>query len=208
MPYVQYGCGMNAPDTWQNFDASPTLRFERIPLIGWLYTKNHSRFPAAVKYGDIVRGLRVRPGSCRGVYCSHVLEHLSLADLRRALQQTFVMLAPGGIFRLVVPDLEYLARQYLDDSTDSASSDFMRDSGLGQEQRVRGLRGMVVCWLGNARHRWMWDYKSLARELASIGFVDVRQAAFGDCDDPMFQAVEDPGRWRNCLGIECKRPVA
>lgn len=208
MPYVQYGCGMSAPDTWQNFDASPTLRFERVPLIGWLYTKNHTRFPAAVRYGDIVRGLPVRPGSCRGVYCSHVLEHLSLADLRLALQHTFGMLEPGGVFRLVVPDLEHLARQYVDNSTDTASSDFMRASGLGQERRVRGLRGMVIGWLGNAEHRWMWDYKSLARELASMGFVDMRRAAFGDCADPMFQAVEDPGRWQNCLGIECKRPVA
>jgi predicted SAM-dependent methyltransferase len=208
MSYVQYGCGMCAPETWSNFDASPTLRFERIPLIGWLYTKNHTRFPAAVRYGDIVQGLPVPPRSCRGVYCSHVLEHLSLAHLRVALQQTLAMLVPGGIFRLVVPDLEYLARQYLDDSTDFASSSFMRASGLGQERRVRGIRGMVVGSLGNAEHRWMWDYKSLARELANAGFVDVRRAAFGDCADPMFQAVEDQGRWQNCLGIECKNAVA
>ena len=207
MSYVQYGCGMCAPETWQNFDASPTLQFERIPLIGMLYTKNHTRFPAAVRYGDIVRGLPVRPGSCRGVYCSHVLEHLSLVDLRLALQQTFAMLAPSGIFRLVVPDLEYLPRQNLDSSTDSASSDFMRASGLGQERRARGIRGMVVGWMGNAEHRWMWDYKSLAAELTNAGFVDVRRATFGDCADPMFQAVEDEGRWRNCLGIECKRPI-
>lgn len=204
MSYVQYGCGMCAPESWSNFDASPTLRFERISLIGLLYTKNDTRFPAAVRYGDIVQGLHVPPRSCRGVYCSHVLEHLSLAHLRVALQQTLAMLVPGGIFRLVVPDLEYLARQYLDDSTDFASSSFMRASGLGQERRARGIRGMVVGLLGNAEHRWMWDYKSLARELANIGFVEVRRAAFGDCADPMFQAVEDQGRWQNCLGIECK----
>jgi hypothetical protein len=23
----------------------------------------------------------------------------------------------------------------------------------------------------------------------------------------MFQAVEDEGRWHNCLGIECKKPT-
>ena len=208
MRYVQYGCGFCAPEGWENFDASPTLRFERLPIIGRLYTKNRSRFPASVRYGDIVLGLPVPAGTCCGIYCSHVLEHLSLADLRLALQHTFAMLAPGGIFRLVVPDLEHLARQYLDDPMDSASSAFMRASGLGQERRVRGIRGMVVGSLGNAEHRWMWDFKSLARELANAGFVDVRRAAFGDCPDPMFQAVEDPGRWQNCLGIECKRRVA
>jgi hypothetical protein len=30
--YVQYGCGYSAPNSWVNFDASPTLRFERIPI--------------------------------------------------------------------------------------------------------------------------------------------------------------------------------
>ncbi len=41
---VQYGCGWSAPFSWRNFDASLTLRFERLPLIGHLYTKNESRF--------------------------------------------------------------------------------------------------------------------------------------------------------------------
>ena len=53
--YVQYGCGWCAPEGWLNFDASPTLRFERLPMLGGLYTRNAERFPAAVRYGDIVR---------------------------------------------------------------------------------------------------------------------------------------------------------
>ena len=44
--YVQYGCGFSAPEQWLNFDASPTLRFERLPIIGSLYTKNKSDFHA------------------------------------------------------------------------------------------------------------------------------------------------------------------
>lgn len=78
--YVQYGCGWSAPRGWRNFDASPTLRFERLPLIGRLYTRNASRFPENIEYGEIVKGLPVSSGSCNGVYCSHILEHLSLDD--------------------------------------------------------------------------------------------------------------------------------
>lgn len=32
--FVQYGCGLAAPDGWINFDASPRLRFERLPGAG------------------------------------------------------------------------------------------------------------------------------------------------------------------------------
>ena len=67
--YVQYGCGWaSASKGWQNFDVSPTLRFERIPLIGKLYTKNNNRFPPNVLYGDIVKGLPVKESSAEAVY--------------------------------------------------------------------------------------------------------------------------------------------
>lgn len=90
--YVQYGCGWSAPKKWRNFDASPTLRFERTPIIGKLYTRNNSRFPENIEFGDIVSGLPIPNNSCKGVYCSHILEHLSLEDFRLALKNTVVIL--------------------------------------------------------------------------------------------------------------------
>lgn len=96
--YIQYGCGRSAPKNWRNFDASPTLRFERIPFLGRLYTKNDFRFPGNVEYGDIVKGLPVPDNSCKAVYCSHVLEHLSLWDFRMALKNTYKILQKGGIY--------------------------------------------------------------------------------------------------------------
>ena len=34
--YVQYGAGNQAVEGWLNFDASPTLRIQKIPIIGRL----------------------------------------------------------------------------------------------------------------------------------------------------------------------------
>jgi len=203
--YVQYGCGWSAPSGWRNFDASPTLRFERLPLIGRLYTKNESRFPRNVAYGDIVKGLSIASGSCNGVYCSHVLEHLSLDDFRAALHNTHKILRPGGLFRAVLPDLEYLVKQYLSNPSNDASLVFMREACLGHEKRARSLKGYIVSWLGNSQHLWMWDYKSIESELHNAGFVGIRKAYFGDSSDPMFLKVEDKGRWNNCLGVECNK---
>ena len=52
--YVQYGAAYCGPDQWLNFDVSPTLRLQRIPLIGPLITRSRKTFPKTVKYGDIV----------------------------------------------------------------------------------------------------------------------------------------------------------
>jgi hypothetical protein len=203
--YVHYGCLFCAPGSWVNFDASPTLRFERIPVIGQLYTKNGQRFPSNVRYGDIVRGLPVEEASCAGLYCSHVLEHLALHDCRKALRNSFRYLQSGGVFRVVLPDLEGLARAYLEYRSWDAAHAFMRQSMLGSEQRPRGLRGLVYSWLGNSHHLWMWDYKALEHELKETGFRNIRRAEFGDALDPRFHDVEDAGRFEKCLAIECMR---
>ncbi len=150
--YVQYGCGLSAPTTWVNFDVSPTLRLQKVPILSQLSRRvTQVQFPANVRYGDIVKGLPGIPhGTCEGVYCSHVLEHLSLADCELALAHTFEMLKPGGTFRCVLPDLEIIANEYLlglRSNPEVASIRFMEDTLLGQKSRPRG------CYLVS-RHCW------------------------------------------------------
>lgn len=205
--YVQYGCGLSAPPAWQNYDASPTLRVQRLPLVGRLLTRGRVRFPANVRYGDVTRRLPVADGVCAGVYASHVLEHLAYEDLARALSETARILRQGGIFRLVVPCLERAARRYvaaLDSGEAEAGNRFLRETLLGLERRPRGLRaalhGFRMC-----HHLWMWDYLGLTEQLRAAGFDNIRRAGLNDCEDPMFEQVEDPERLRDALTIEARR---
>lgn len=206
MSYLQYGCGHDAPDSWINFDSSPTLVLERAPLVGRYLNKNARRFPACVRRGDIVRGLPVAPGSASAVYCSHTLEHLPLEDFRKALRHTWAMLKPGGVFRCVVPDLAYYIDNYRTSGSPTAAHTFLHDTMLGRETRPRGLYAWLKEIFGGSAHFWMWDYPALAHELAAAGFVDIRRAQFGDAADPRFAEVENESRWTNCLGVDCRRP--
>ncbi|MEJ0034237.1 MAG: methyltransferase type 11 [Bacteroidota bacterium] len=104
---------------------------------------------------------------------------------------------PGAIFRCVVPDLEGLARTYLehlDQGDDQASVAFVQASLLGQINRPRGLRGVMSSVFGNSDHLWMWDEKSLEAELKKAGFVNGRICKFNDSADPMFKLVESEPR--------------
>ncbi|MGI8510645.1 MAG: class I SAM-dependent methyltransferase [Gemmatimonadaceae bacterium] len=206
--HVQFGCGFAAPSTWRNFDASPTLRFERLPVLGRLYTKNGRRFPANVEYGDILLGLPVPRGSCAGVYCSHVLQDLPLDQCRLALQQTFELLRPGGLFRMVLPDLEYSVRKYIESADPLAAMLFMREGKFGVEVAPRRLSTKLARSLESSlgsRQRWMWDFKSLAYELKQAGFSSIRRCEAGDAADPVFADVEDPRRFQYALAIECAK---
>ena len=206
--YIQYGCGLCAPDGWINFDASYTLAFERIPVIGRLYTRNGQRFPPNVRYGDIVKGLPLAPECASGVYASHVLEHLAYNDCMRALRNTYRLLIPGGIFRLIVPDLEAAARNYLaslQDQLPDANENFMESTALGRRGRPRGLGGLMHAWLNTSSHLWMWDAPSMMRALEAQGFHSIRRCRFNDSEDAMFRSIEDPRRFEGALAIEARR---
>ena len=207
--YAQYGCGLSAPVEWLNFDSSPTLRWERTPLIG-RWTKNAERFPPHVKVGDIVTGLPLPDGSCKGIYASHVLEHLARDDFYKALENTFKLLAPGGIFRLIVPDLAYIGREYirlLDNRDPEASHYLVNATIFGEETRPRGLTAMAYQMLNTSRHLWMWDEFSLRKALEDRGFVHIRRCAFDDCDDPMFRLVESADRFERAAAMEARKPI-
>lgn len=206
---MQYGCGFSDPQGWMNFDSSPSLRIQRIPLLGPVLGKiNGVQFPKNVRYGDIIKGLPVANNSCDGVYCSHVLEHLSLNDFRTAVKRSYEMLAPGGTFRLVMPDLEVMMRGYLqkkDQGKPEAAVKFIKDTLMGTEQRSRGMKGMIVGIFGNANHLWLWDHESTIAELEALGFSSVRRCAFNDSADAMFARVESEERFQSAVCLEAKK---
>lgn len=202
--YVQYGCGLSCPEGWENFDSSPTLRLQRIPIVGrFIRRRGLEPFPRRVRVGDITRGLPIKSGSCKGVYCSHVLEHLAVQDFRKALRNTYDLLASDGTFRFVLPDLERYARDYLDSDSDTASLTFMSDAHLGNNERRRGMNAILHALFSGSSHLSMWDEKSLTRELAETGFTEIRRARTGDSRDDRFTGLEAENRWDRHLGMEC-----
>ncbi len=208
--FVQYGCGLSAPKEWVNFDASPTLRIQKTPILNTLLKSQlNVQFPDNVLYGDIVAGLPIADNSADALYCSHVLEHLALEDFRIALRHSFKVLKKGGIFRCILPDLEFAAREYLkslDAGNDEASLEFMGPATLlGLTNRHKGIKGMAASYFGNSLHLWMWDRKSLTKELMDAGFEIVRPCSFGDSTEKAFSFVEDEGRFTNALALECRK---
>lgn len=211
--YLQYGCGLNAPSSWVNFDSSPNLRLERLPIFGKLYAgpkmiggkPTKKRFPSNIRCGDIVKGLPIEDDSCQGIFASHVLEHLPLSDFELALENTFSILKPGGIFRFIVPDLKKIALDYVNSTSPDASVIFMKETLLGQLNSKRNFKSLIYSWFGNNQHLWMWDYSSLELYLKRVGFREIRQAYFNDSEDSRFIEVEEKERFIKSVCIECRK---
>ncbi len=91
--FVNLGCGGCFHSDWVNFDFV-------------------SQSPDVIQH-DLRTRLPLNDGSCAVVYHSHVLEHFPRAFAPLFLQECYRVLAPGGLLRVVVPDLETIACLYL-----------------------------------------------------------------------------------------------
>ena len=90
---LNIGCGSAFHTTWINIDlvaASP-----------------------AVQAHDIRKNLPYSNNYFDACYSSHMIEHLTLEESHQVIAETFRVLKPQGIFRVVVPDLEVVAKKYL-----------------------------------------------------------------------------------------------
>jgi len=212
--YVQYGAGNEAIKDWINFDSSPTLKIQKIPIIGRLCRPMlNCVFDDKIKSGNIIKGLPVKASSVDGVFCSHVLEHLVLEDFQKALENTFKILKAGGIFRCIVPDLEIYIREYMNAiSSDSAELksnacvDFNKHTSLGIVKRKLGIIGRLSEVYGS-RHLWMWDKYSLSQALANHGFIDIMTFGKGKCEDKMFLLPERDHQFSKSFGLQCRKPT-
>lgn len=93
LTYLNLGCGANYHPSWLNVDLVPSSR--------------------SVYVCDLRKGIPFPAESFAVVYHSHLLEHFPRQDAGRLIGECFRVLRPGGILRVVVPDLEAIARNYL-----------------------------------------------------------------------------------------------
>ncbi|HJQ68475.1 MAG TPA: methyltransferase domain-containing protein [Blastocatellia bacterium] len=184
---VNIGCGITIAPGWINIDNSPNARLAKYPRLRralWklrVLSDSHYKvaWPDSILIHDARKELPFGPSSIDYVYTSHFLEHNSLDDARKIVSNVFRVLKPGGLLRVVVPDLALGARQYLDalraDPSDSKAARVFLDWMQLSRPGVRDP------------HLWMYDAASLSSMLAYGGFVNVtvcdfREGRVPDCD--------------------------
>jgi Methyltransferase domain len=105
MRLLNLGCGSVFHPTWENVDIV-------------------SSFPQVREY-DISRNLPYADAEFDVCYSSHLLEHLAQQEAAKFIAECYRILKPSGIIRVVVPDLESIALNYLNllEKVDSGSQE-------------------------------------------------------------------------------------
>ncbi|MEO1054473.1 MAG: methyltransferase domain-containing protein, partial [Bacteroidota bacterium] len=123
MRILNLGCGTKTSDKEGvvNIDWSIYLRLKKSKLLKLfaplvLRGVRMERFralPDNVMVHNLSKGIPFDSNSVDMVYHSHLFEHLDRDIAEGFLNEVKRVLKPGGIHRIVVPDMEYLCKAYL-----------------------------------------------------------------------------------------------
>jgi SAM-dependent methyltransferase len=170
---LHIGCGKGLLDGWVNIDISPA--------------------PLAM---NVLWGLPFKDQSVDVVFVSHLLEHLFFPrDVKAFLAELRRVLAPEGIVRLVVPDVEKCIeayrmndRKFFESRRETWSwwpenptrlEDFLGYAGAGAEP----------AYLFES-HKYGYDFETLQRVLADAGFENIVRSKFMGSAHPSLRVDE------------------
>ncbi len=225
---LHLGCGLTTPPGWLNVDGSWNARLAKMPRLRALLCKLRI-IPAAnaeiplnrdIFVHDLTRSLPFPDNMFTAVYASHVLEHLYLEDGKEMLRESFRVLRPGGVVRMVVPDLRPIVLEYTggfsfgeDRAYGYITPEFKRTRPKADVLNTRLLlrdeaapEGSVLFrayqLMKNMRlHKWMYDAESLVYHIRDAGFVDVEPKGLHESRIPGIQEVEQPIRVERGVGV-------
>jgi predicted SAM-dependent methyltransferase len=195
---LNLGCGTRTSPMTVNIDFSiyqrlRTSRGGRMAAKLVLTGERRARFDAmsgGIVIHNLRKGIPAETSSVDAVYHSHTLEHIDRVDVPGFMMEVLRVLKPGGIHRIVVPDLERAVRAYLDDleaegdNHDATVEPFLEQSvrrhAFGTSQQTPARRRIENLLLGDARrrgetHQWMYDSLNLTQMLIANGFTDIRR---------------------------------
>ncbi|MCW2753256.1 MAG: hypothetical protein JWQ32_667 [Marmoricola sp.] len=133
-------------------------------------------------YLDCTKPWPTPDGSVQYVYSDNVIEHLPLAAGRAMLQQAYRSMVPGGVIRLVTPDIRKHVELYLAGQSSLTGEVGLayREMGLVVEHPVDLIRIPI----GSFGHHegYLYDFDALEYELKSAGFHSVIECQLGQSE--------------------------
>ncbi|HEY3354736.1 MAG TPA: methyltransferase domain-containing protein [Polyangia bacterium] len=159
---LQVGCGAHRFPGWTNADIDP-----RADLIIYL----ERRLPFADRSLD-------------RIYSEHVLEHVPYEVAVQFLREAWRVLAPGGVVRIAMPDLDDLVDGYC---SDWRRFDWINWPDLAFVKTRAQMLNIAFRWWG---HRHLYNREELARALFDAGFTEHEFVDLGQSRWPDLRGLE------------------
>lgn len=188
---LNLGCGSVRPKGWINTDSSLNANLQRVPIIGKSIAKivsNVSYDSNNFTYMNLNHNWKFKDSSVDVVYASHLFEHLSLKSADLFLKNAYRCLKPGGVIRIVVPDLYQIVKKYINEYEEiekGDSTEFIlwainmhREGQYGNPSLIKKIIYELQGY--PHQHKFMYDDKSLIHKMEAYGFKDSTSLSYGN----------------------------
>lgn len=151
--------------------------------------------------------------ACSVIFCSHMFEHIPHTELKSVVDEFYRVLHPGGVLRILTPDLKKIATAYVNNDMDFYAKALSEDENLRTDLGMGGtFMNFIVSsgqdtalftrtldrFISGYAHLYCYDFEMLKLLFSWSGFTDIQQKEFCQSD------LED---FKEPLHVESLPPV-
>jgi SAM-dependent methyltransferase len=209
--WVNVGSGPSSMPGWVSIDGSWQAWLAQRGMLSrtarFVTGRQVGHWPPGIVCRDVRSGLGLPPGSAAVIFSSHLIEHLHREEGLLLLRDAFRALRPGGVCRVVTPDLSALVDRYLRARGDDPSAGDRLQDALLLHPAQPPQPGRVLGWYRQMtrfdHHKWVYDGGSLSALFREAGFDTPRVCAYLESDIPpdRLAEVEQADRVTDGAGI-------
>lgn len=108
-----------------------------------------------------VTKLSYEPGTVAEIYAGHILEHFKFNDGMNVLKYWHSLLIPGGIISVVVPDYDFLVKEYV--------------ANPSPESLIIFNDVYIYSWVQPSPHQYAYSGDLLKKVMVETGFKDLKR---------------------------------
>ncbi len=210
---INIGCSTTPTIGWKNYDNSPAIFLAKFGVLADLFFKlkfisdhqyevvNFYRKNKII-WADVTKSLPIESNTVNTIYSSHMFEHLDKNEASKCLLEMKRVLKPGGILRLVLPNMRKYINEYL---IDNDLDKLIETSCLGTEKPQSIIEKIKFFLSGPRHHLWMYDEDSLSKLLKKYEFTDIKILKPGETNIKNYGELNLRERENDSFYIEAKK---
>lgn len=166
MKKLNLGCGNHTPIGWINVDYAIGSKLAKIPFF-YALGITHLKWNNSILIHNLLKPFPWETESVDVIYSSHTLEHFTREEGYSFLRECHRVLKPGGIIRIVVPDLKESINAYLGGAI--KADHFVENLGV-LYPISKSFISKLIRPFTFFPHKCMYDIETLVNILQELGF--------------------------------------
>lgn len=175
---INLGCGYIGHPDWINVDYGVLAFINKFPFLKRLVfalklapLEYNIPWPENLRLIDLRKSFPFKEKTISYIFTAHFLEHLYKFEADKLFKKCYHGLKPGGMIRILVPDLDIVVRQYRESTDPIEKVEIINRHfwGFRMGMESPSLYQKIMNFFIRG-HRWLYNFDYLRQSLIKAGF--------------------------------------